>query len=651
MNTRVHSFVQTPSQLCADDVSLIIPSYQRPYVWPSEDVTALLDQIIAAYEAGAPHYYIGTILTSVVAIPSSKGSRTTYEVIDGQQRMTTLMLLALALNTVVPGNPLAAFVIVETRPRLVFAIREEVQRLLGSWAGLEVDAAPRGSTKTEKAYFEHLVAARKALSDRLSVLQGVQGEGSERFLSGLAAYIFARVKWVNNVMPRGMDLNRLFSTMNNSGVQLEQSDILKSRLLRKIEKNKSRYDAIWQACENMDDYFERNLRRVFPGASWKTLKADDLAKHNATFFPLDHAAPQAEMGMTIAQIAKLERQESAEVKNPTKPIRYCRPIVSFSLLLMHTYRIYLHQWEEDDVEIRLNDSRLNEYFEDFVTYLDERQAKKFIECLWQVRFQFDRWVVKWLPEQDSTNWHLRLTSLLRGKTKEGYRLVRSSLESSELSQLQSVRNFTGERSAQYWLTPFLGALIAGKASSIGQVQMLLEQIDNQLSLSEDSQKLASFKLLSETYPAMRSITAVLAELKVPQGTRFEHYWFQKLEYILWRERSRFNFYDLKKLAAYRVTSKNSVEHVHPRKEEFGQRLDSKHLDSFGNLVLLSPGENSSYSNQSVGKKREHFREKDRYDSLKLAHMFNAKANREWDGAAIEQHQEQMLRLIASHYGQ
>ncbi|RZO10707.1 DUF262 domain-containing protein [Pseudomonas moorei] len=649
MNTSVLSFVQTPSLLCADNVSLVIPSYQRPYVWPSEDVTGLLDQIIAAYEVGAPHYYIGTILTSVVTVPSSDSTSTTYEVIDGQQRMTTLMLLALALNVVVPGNALGRFIVVDDKPRLVFAIREEVQRLLGHWAGLEVDIESRASTEVDEAYLRHLTAARKALSDHLSALLS---ERDEAFMSGVADYIFTQVKWVNNIMPKGMDLNRLFSTMNNSGVQLEQSDILKSRLLGKIEKNKSRYDAIWQACENMDDYFERNLRRVFPSADWKNLENEDLAEHCAKTFPLDLTTTQAETGMSIAQLARRTSQKTNDdEKEEPQPERFqrCRSIISFSLLLMHTYRIYLHQWEEEDVDIGLNDSRLNEYFEDFVAHLNARRAQNFIKCLWQVRFQFDRWVVKWRLEEGSTLWHLRLTNVHLGKASEGGRLNRTSLESSDLSQLQSVRNFTGERSAQYWLTPFLGALIAGEANETALVQTLLESIDNQLSLADDSQKVASFDLLSGARPAMREIADVLANLKVPQGTRFEHYWFQKLEYILWRERGSFNFYDSKKLATYRVTSKNSIEHVHPQKEEFGRMMDAKHLDSFGNLVLLSPSENSSYSNQSVGKKREDFRDKGRYDSLKLAHMFNAKADRDWDGEAIKQHQAQMLELIARHY--
>lgn len=42
MNARVLSQVQTAAALCLNKVELVIPSYQRPYVWPSEDVVGLL---------------------------------------------------------------------------------------------------------------------------------------------------------------------------------------------------------------------------------------------------------------------------------------------------------------------------------------------------------------------------------------------------------------------------------------------------------------------------------------------------------------------------------------------------------------------------------------------------------------------------------
>lgn len=64
----------------------------------------------------------------------------------------------------------------------------------------------------------------------------------------------------------------------------------------------------------------------------------------------------------------------------------------------------------------------------------------------------------------------------------------------------------------------------------------------------------------------------------PRGTSFEHYWFQKLEYVLWKAGDKTD----DKLKRYRITSKNSVEHVHPQNEEHGRKLESEHLNAFGN---------------------------------------------------------------------
>ena len=74
-----------------------------------------------------------------------------------------------------------------------------------------------------------------------------------------------------------------------------------------------------------------------------------------------------------------------------------------------------------------------------------------------------------------------------------------------------------------------------------------------------------------------------------------------------------------------------------------------YLNAFGNLVLLSPGENSSYSNQTVGKKQEDFKAKPVYDSLKLKQIFELKQNDEWDKDKIKQHQKEMVDLLISHY--
>ena len=646
MSSRVSSLVQTASDLHDIEAALVIPSYQRPYVWPSEDVIKFLNDIIGACEADEPHYYIGTVLTAKIRANKSLNSALTYELIDGQQRMTTLMLLALAFRKYMPDSGLAGLTVLGKSPRLTFSIRQQVQDLLGYWAGLDDHHSPGDEAIKTNPYLTNLDAVLKTAADRLENLR--RGKG-EKKLVAVGEYLFRRVKWINNIMPDGMDLNRLFATMNTRGVQLEQADILKSQLLHKITENKSRYDAIWQACENLDNYFERNVRQLFPDTDWKSLPYEQLAEYTPERFRLKDGKWKHHEGMTISQLASQKPEEEKASAAQEENEVYCRSIISFGLLLMHAFRIYRKQRNKIDFKARVNDSQLNECFSAFVDKAKEKDVIGFIECLWEVRYQFDRWVVKWVERAEVDNEHLRLSSVSVSKSSNDCRLTRSPLESSNLSQLQSVRYFTGERSAQYWLTPFLGLLVEKKPTNRDEVERLLERIDNQLSLAQETQKEASYSLLSEGCQSMRSIDSVCEELREPRGTGFEHYWFQKLEYILWREQNQLACFDQKKLAGYRVTSKNSVEHVYPQNEEYRRGLEDSLLHAFGNLVLLSPGENSSYSNQTVQKKRADFDSKPRYDALKLAHAFHAMGAGEWGEAAIRSHQDAMLDLIKQHY--
>nr|WP_314546259.1 DUF262 domain-containing HNH endonuclease family protein [uncultured Massilia sp.] len=667
MSQHVATRIESASLLCAEGAGLVIPSYQRPYVWPVEDVIQLLDDIVAACLAGEEHYYIGTIM-SAQAAGTHTGPR--QELVDGQQRITTLMLLALAIRKVLPDAPLAAFATLDAEPRLTFRIRTQVQAYLGSAAGLSSYRAPDAEETDKDEYLAHLHRATRAADDAIARLQANKGVALER----IAAYIFSSVKWVNNTVPPGVNLNRLFAKINTSGLQLEQSDILKSQLLRKITRNKTRYDAIWQACENMGNYFERNVRKLFPAADWKHIAYADLARFDPLRF--DTHADAAVDAATVAlrdlvhdAIADLPAGRRPQAQNgpdersgsagphaeagddeEDEDKRYCRSIIGFPLLLMHTYRIYLARQDHPvDIATRLHAARFGECFAGFAADATESEACAFIECLWQVRYQFDAWVVKWTASDETDEAVLRLSSVSVANEKGGgKRLSRSLLDTSDLSQLQAVRNFTGERSAQYWLTPMLGLLIRTPASNAATVLRMLEDIDDDLSLAGVTQKEASFALLTRQPFARDDVASVAHMLDTGnKGTRFEHYWFQKLEYILWKRRDVMNF-NAGKLARFRITSKNSVEHVHPQNHEYEESIGDL-LDAFGNLVLLSPGENSAYSNMDPKKKRVDFDKKQTYDSLKLACMFRSVDDGDWD-QGIQSHQQEMIESIVQHYG-
>jgi hypothetical protein len=78
----------------------IVPDYQREYVWTEKEVQQLMDDIDEQLAAdGRREYFIGTVLVS----PTPQ--RNHFEVIDGQQRLTTLFLLLCALRQRIQGQP------------------------------------------------------------------------------------------------------------------------------------------------------------------------------------------------------------------------------------------------------------------------------------------------------------------------------------------------------------------------------------------------------------------------------------------------------------------------------------------------------------------------------------------------------------------
>lgn len=652
---QVSTEVLTLETVGTRDMGFVIPSYQRPYVWRDEDVIKLFDDIREAYVAGEQQYFIGSVLSAV----RNEGESRICELIDGQQRTTTLMLLSLAFRAAGVETPLAKVSTLGEKPRLTFEIREAVGNLLGSYAGLERMTRPGPEAIQNDAYLTHLDANLRVLKQQVDGLRDNKDVNLEAF----ADYIYRKVSWVNNIVPESMDLNRLFASMNTAGIQLEPVDLLKAKLFRKITTEKPLYSAIWQACEHMENYFERNLRQLFPNADWNAIEYKDLKAYSSSLFERKAGENEGDQGEAYGKtlLRLLDEVEAGDVPDNTRQkveedtqdgiedeTVYCRSIVSFELLLIHTLRVFCARKQWLDIAARIKASNLMACFECLLEE-DETTVKAFVELLWQVRYQFDTWVVKWVEHDDSEDPQLRLTNISRSQSSGRYYINRSARELGNLVQLQAVRNFSGDRSAHYWLTALLAKLVANPDMGDEQALAVLETMDNQLSLTTETQKEASFKIAKEEVPATDGWAYIESYLNSVQGTGFEHYWFQKLEYLLWKHGDKTD----DKLKRCRVSSKNSVEHVHPQNEEHKSALVHEALNAFGNLVLLSPGENSSYSNQTVLKKKADFESKPRYDSLKLKAIFelHTEAGNKWTEAEIAAHQSDMLEVLMRHYQQ
>lgn len=73
-----------------------IPEYQRPYRWSDEQLEPLWDDITEAFDNREPNYFLGSIITTK--------DNFTYDIVDGQQRLTTLLILFCVIRDSVIDN-------------------------------------------------------------------------------------------------------------------------------------------------------------------------------------------------------------------------------------------------------------------------------------------------------------------------------------------------------------------------------------------------------------------------------------------------------------------------------------------------------------------------------------------------------------------
>ncbi len=627
-----------------DAFDFSIPTYQRPYVWGNEQIKKLLDDFLLTFNNSPnENYYVSTFLT--------KENNKHAELIDGQQRFTTLWIIAFVMHKLNPHSTISNFLRKDDRLRLGFEIRKEVSDYLEHLLG---------DTIQLKKYDEVAINNYPYLKNIANAIVFVEGylkqlNFSDEYLKEFGKFIYYNVKLIKNTTPDNTDLNKLFSTINSAGIQLEQSDIVKANLLKCID-NKVLYSKIWETCENMNNFFERNARISFPNSDWKRIKLDDFIAFDDTIFKYEIDNSES-ISSEIFSIDGITNDEVEMYSYPSKVTHseqnrdseeiFCRTIISFPQLLLHTYRIHLKQEGKDDFVGTFHANRLIEIFKSLTDRNDNNEIKRFFYLLWKVRYLFDKYIVKWISDMDNKSETLELVNYNRNE--EGY-YSRTKYEKSASLMLQSVLYFTGDYLRQYWLTSYLGFLVDNhydlKATD-EKLLLKLEEIDNSFSLSNRNDKEISwFHLKSNNVDVDFSIKNYLDNGN--HGTSFKHYWFQKLEYILWKN---WEFDKNDKFNRFRITSKNSVEHIYPQNPENRiqhPEIDKNFLDSFGNLVLLSVAQNSEYSNKSVTVKKSMFDEKsETYDSLKSYYIF--KSLLEWNPDTIALHKREMINKILNYY--
>ncbi len=640
----------TVDQLIEQQHRFNIPIYQRLYVWGSDQIKILLDDLMTACESDKTIFYLGGTL--VIEQGSNSGRGAVLDLIDGQQRFTTLWLLSIALERQVTLrrqneiNHLSDFRYVKfgdgVEPRIAFAIRPEVSRFF--------EALLRGEDIPPQP-------AIGALGQAIDEIEGYFDDSRDIDLSRLSDFIRHRVQLALTKVPAQTDLNKLFEVINNRGMQLQHHEILKAWLLGSLEGALERevFGRMWDACAHMGDYVEKNLRtaagiKLVPMFDSLQAKSDrealaDPVVIRATLGPLCEA--HSEQALTLAAILNGQGAEAESKANGVADEGYdsdeVRSIITFSMLLQHVLRIFLKQQGKPDIE-KVLDKDLLQIFDSHWLITNnapqERAAevRAFIDLLWRCRYLFDKHVIKWVKDEDD---EIHAIRMLRVNSSRGYQsLVRESRDANTaFALLQSMLYHSQQLTTQYWLTPLLNYLL--ECGSKG-AHLYLKNLDNYLlcSCSEETLAPRSRRFLDEPWHGRLRLRDIGSSLAGNDGTGFSHYWFYKLEYILWER------YAGDKGAAwqnFRMTAKNSVEHVSPQKaEKFDSNpVSNEVLDTFGNLALVARSVNSEYSNKPYVEKRARFHERNavRVDSLKLALIYE---NPHWSDSLANSHRAQMI---------
>ncbi len=575
------------------DKTFIIPLYQRLFEWEEAQVLQLLNDLYASYKkAPESPYYIG-MLTAF------KGNgETRYSLVDGQQRFTVLTLLGIVFEW-------KDFLKVGGDLRLSFFARKKDEEYLNCL----ID----GNTTS---YENRKMAAAKACIEKF-IAEKVEKEKVKDFKT----YVFTQTTFFVSMLPNDytlQDLNRYFETMNEAGKGLENHEILKVMLLKKVASdtdNYNKYTTIWNSVLEMDkciirqkenekqeDYKNKNTN-IFEETSFGKVFGNDIKDNSEeNIFSLKDIQPTPKKPSE----ARLERNENA--------------ILTFTDFLLQVLWLCLPKENRTHVTDFFNRNKLLETFEAHIKSEGKDGAvdiDTFFTNLLKVRVLFDYYIIR-LNSSDERN----VTYSLNQVAEESQNELKRSL-----IQYQSMLYVSTE--SHIWLTAFLEELANKKEVAIDSALAFLQEWDNKR-LNVD---------ISLNYGSVN------------------RYWFWRLDYYLWAIRDEHFTGEAKEIAnKYVFRSNRSIEHIAPQtpKIENQVNFDEEGLPhQFGNLAMISSGQNSSLQNESFEVKKAYvqsFINKSVGGSIQSLKMLDIYRYDIWNEENIKQHHNKMIDVLIKSFG-
>ena len=570
-----------------------IPIYQRNYAWKEPQIRQLI-QDIYDYAKEKKKYYIGTLV-----VRSDKGNA--FEVIDGQQRLTTLSMLVAYLKKEQDNTQESEKT--ELKNTITFQCRQVSTNSLNKiWKNSSDDYE---ATDPILAGYQILT---RSFEDIIGKASGnVTNEDYLKYL--LENVIIYRIP-----VPEDTDLNHYFEIMNTRGEQLEKHEILKAKLLSVFKYNTGTiefYSRIWDACSDMGKYL-----------CSKMLKTNNQENKTGDF-TIEYLIEN-----TDDKSGNNNGQNNSQEDNIAED-RY-RSIIDFPNFLLLVLKLM------DDRTV-LDDKKLLDEFDKKLKLKAHLFVEKFFKKLLTSRLLFDNYVIK--RELSSGKWSLKSLD------KNGESLENTFNDPNSNHQILMLLSMFEVSFPNYSYKSWLFDVLKYLTEQPRSIDLWCDIYCNNSSCFSQWYNVEAddyIKFLEESASKKRDTyikNTDNVELDYDKfntfdiGTAVPNFIFNLLDYKLWKkEKSKYKDFEF--------TYRDSVEHFYPQNPISGEGVTN--VNSFGNLCLITSDMNSRLNNLSPAAKREIWNASKSRQSIKLSKMLEPK---EWDENAIRSHKREMLEIL------
>ncbi|MFA9212401.1 MAG: DUF262 domain-containing protein [Candidatus Methylacidiphilales bacterium] len=599
----------------------IIPIYQRNYAWDKTEITQLIQDIIDKSDSEEnSNYFIGTLIVD----KKTKNNQIYYEVIDGQQRHTTLTLLNAYFerkNKTKTSN-------------LFFDARPSVKKFIDSIY----------NNYTKKNEEENIDDSLTNIIRGVNIIDNFFATGNDLRnkkidIEKLKIYFNQNVKIIRVNVPNDIDINHYFEIMNTRGVQLEKHQILKAAFIEKIKDDKlSRaFATIWDACSLMEKHiqfsFKKDLRESLFGSNLNEIPHNGVERiqteinHNYN----DNANSEDRTLLNILD-RKTKIVSSDSDNNNDEPDAKYSSIIDFSNFLLHALNLY-NEINHKNIEVTLDDKNLLKSFGYDSKSLPD--SIDFVNFLLKTRTLFDKYIIKrQIDNSNDSKW-----KILNPSTNETDGLVNTFNEMDyKILMIQSMFHVSfPNNSYKSWLYNILQWITKYEF---------------------DNQKFFDF-IFSEAKTAYQKRT--IEKEWFNYGVGINNYIFNFTDFLLWKAyndevKNKTSFENMlfnriskqrKHFSNFRFTQRSSIEHIHPQSKVFELNDESEEkrnirLNNFGNLCLISRSTNSKYNDYNFNAKKEQFEKRTSTESLKQVIIFSYNS---WNSEQINEHEKEIQELI------